>query len=162
MSTPAYPVSRGEPARPRVDARALWMGGLATAVVAALVGIVGVLIARGLLGIAVLAPRGRGVYGDASTTQLALSAAATALAATALAHVLLLAVPRPMVFFAWIVGLTTLAAVLLPFRGTASLDAKLATAIVYLVIGLAIGTLISGVASYAVRGRAATTTFDPY
>ena len=42
-----------------VDAGRLWMGGLVTAVVAALVAVVGVLIARGLFDVPVLAPTRR-------------------------------------------------------------------------------------------------------
>jgi hypothetical protein len=42
--------------RLRVDAARLWTGGLATALVAALVAVVGVLIARGLFDVSVLAP----------------------------------------------------------------------------------------------------------
>jgi hypothetical protein len=41
--------------RVRVDAARLWTGGLATALVAALVAVVGVLIARGLFDVPVLA-----------------------------------------------------------------------------------------------------------
>jgi hypothetical protein len=47
MSVPPYTEDPGGTrARPRVDAGRLWTGGLATAVVAALVAVVGVLIAR--------------------------------------------------------------------------------------------------------------------
>jgi len=42
-----------------VDASRLWTGGLATALVAALVAFVGVLICRGLLDVPVLAPPAR-------------------------------------------------------------------------------------------------------
>ncbi len=71
--------------------------------------------------------------------------AAAALVATGLAHVLLLSTPRPMAFFAWIVGLGTAVVVLFPFSTAAPLLDKVATALVDLVIGIAIGTLINGV-----------------
>src|SRR5207249_12211135 len=48
----------GRPSR-SVDAGRLWTGGVATALVAALVAVVGVLIARGLLEVPVLAPPAR-------------------------------------------------------------------------------------------------------
>ena len=44
--------------RPEVDATKLWAGGLATAVVAGLVALVGVLAFRWLFGIPILAPNG--------------------------------------------------------------------------------------------------------
>ena len=82
-----------------------------------------------------------------------LVAAAAALLATGLAHLLLVATPRPMLFFTWIVGLVTLLLVLFPFSTSAPLSQKIATAAVDLVIGVAIGSLINGVAARATRRR---------
>ncbi len=78
---------------PKLDAGRLWTGGLATAAVAALVAVVGVLIARGLFDVPVLAPTGEGTLGDASTARLAGLAALAALLATGLLHLLLLTTP---------------------------------------------------------------------
>src|SRR5262249_23015073 len=64
---------------------------------------------------------------------------------------LLLSTPRPLTFFAWIIGLATVLAVLVPFSTAAPLTAKAATAVVDLVLGIAIGSLISGVAARSVR-----------
>ena len=50
-----------------VNAGRLWAGGVATAVVAALVVVAGVFIARGILGIPVLAPAAAGSLGSATT-----------------------------------------------------------------------------------------------
>src|ERR671912_608110 len=83
-----------------LDAARLWTGGLATAVVAALVAVVGVLIARGLFDVPVLAPTGEGALGNANTAKLA---------------------------------------------------TQVATAAIYLVIGLAIGSLVTGAARSAIR-----------
>jgi hypothetical protein len=151
----AYGYDQGggtEPTR-AVDAGRLWTGGLATAVVAALVAIIGVLIARGLFDVPVLAPTGRGAFGDATTWQLAGLAAVAALLATGLLHLLLLSTPRPMRFFGWIMTLATVAAALAPFLTDADLDEKVATAAIYLAIGVAIGSLLSGVGRSAVRLR---------
>ncbi|MGO9082702.1 MAG: DUF6069 family protein [Streptosporangiaceae bacterium] len=150
-STPPY--GEDQRCRPRVDARQLWSGGVATAVVAGLIALVGVFVCRWLIKIPLLAPKADGAYGNVHTTDFVLAAAFAALVATALAHLLLLSTPRPMTFFGWIVALVTLAAVLFPFSTTAPLEAKAATAVVELVIGIAIGTLISGVAARAVRPR---------
>jgi Family of unknown function (DUF6069) len=134
-----------------VNAGRLWTGGLATAVVAALVAVVGVLFARGLFDVPVLAPTEEGTLGDASTARLAGLAALAALAATGLMHLLLLSTPRPWSFFAWMVSLLTLVAVLLPFTTDAGLDTKIATAVINLVTGLAIGSLVPAVARSATR-----------
>ena len=87
-----------------VNAGRLWAGGVATAIVAALAVLAGVLITRGVLGIPVLAPKAASDFGDLSTAVYAGLAAGCALLATALLHVLLLGTPRPFMFFAWITG----------------------------------------------------------
>jgi len=156
MQTPEpepMPSRRPAPRPPgsRVDAGQLWAGGVATAVVAALVAIVGILLCRWLFDIPILAPRHDGAWGDVSTGWYAVTAAAIALVATALTHLLALGTPRPGAFFGWIIGLATVIAVVFPFSTTAPLAQKVATAAVNLVIGFAIGSLLSGVAARATR-----------
>jgi hypothetical protein len=148
---PDEPRREGRSSRPQVDAGKLWPGGIATAVVAGLIALVGVLVCRWLFGIPLLAPKSEGANGDVHTTDLVLLAAAAALVATGLAHLLLLSTPRPLTFFGWIIGLATVLAVLVPFSTSAPLTAKVATAVVDLVLGVAIGSLISGVAARSVR-----------
>jgi hypothetical protein len=62
-----------------------------------------------------------------------------------------LSAARPLAFFSWIIGLATVLAVLYPFSTTAPLTAKLATAVVDLVLGVAIGSLLNGVAARSMR-----------
>jgi hypothetical protein len=140
-----------------VDSGRLWAGGLASAAVAALAGVVGFLIIRGLFGIPVLAPEGDGAWGDISTLMYALCAAFAALLATGLAHVLILFTPTPYLFFGWIMGLSIVAAMVAPFMSGAQMDAKVATATINLVVGVAIWCLVANVASTAVRRGAART-----
>jgi Family of unknown function (DUF6069) len=144
-----------------VDARALWSGGAATAVVAALIALVGILVCRWLFGIPVLAPRQDGAWGDASTAGYAIAAAAAALAATAVMHLLLVATPRPQLFFRWIIGLATVIAVAYPFGTAAPLSQKVATAVINLVLGAAIGSLVNGTAARIIRRRAITGGYQP-
>ena len=151
------PPERPPSDRPSVDAGRLWAGGIATAIVACLVGLVGVLIARWLLGIALLAPSREGAYGDVHTTGLLLGIAAASLVATLLMHLLLLSTPRPLAFFGWIIGLATVLAVVITFSTAAPLDAKVATAVVVVVLGIAIGSLLSGVGARSVRVRPRST-----
>jgi hypothetical protein len=123
----------------------------ATAVVAALIAVVGVVIARGLFDVPVLAPEREGALGDSTTVRLAILAAVAALAATGLMHLLLLSTPQPFRFFTWIISLLTLLAVLAPFMTDATLATQVATAAIGLVIGMAIGSLVSGAARSALR-----------
>lgn len=135
---------------PTVEAGKLWAGGTATAAVAALIAIAGILLGRGLFGIDVLAPKGQGVWGDASTGWYALGAACAALAATGLLHVLLLTTPRPMRFFGWVTVLATAVAMLAPFVTDADLGARLYTSGLGFVLGLAIGSLVAGAGKSAI------------
>jgi Family of unknown function (DUF6069) len=128
-----------------LDAGQLWSGGVATAVVAGLVALLGVLAFRWLFHVPILAPASAGAYGDANTTVLVIATAGVALLATALLHLLLLTTPRPMTFFGWIIGLATLVAVIFPFSTSAPLSQKFATATVNLFIGIAIGSLLAAV-----------------
>jgi hypothetical protein len=91
--------SADKPPRPTVNAGPLRAGGAATAIVAALIAIVGLLVGRGLFGVEVLAPKGSGVWGDADTGWYALGAATCSVAATGLIQLLLLYTPKPMRFF---------------------------------------------------------------
>jgi hypothetical protein len=148
-------------ARPGVDAGRLWAGGIATAVVAALAAIVGLMIARGIFHVTVLEPKSGGLWGNASTVTYAIVAALVALVATGLMHLLCLAVPAPATFFGWIMALVTAIAVVIPLTLTAALSAKVATAAINLVIGLIITLVINTMAASArtvhLRKRIVTT-----
>ncbi|MGH3195347.1 MAG: DUF6069 family protein [Streptosporangiaceae bacterium] len=135
----------------RVDGRTLWSGGVATAIVAGLIALVGILICRWLFKIPILSPRQDGAWGDASTAGYVFASAACALAATGLMHLLLLSTPRPRMFFGFIMALATVVAVVFPFSSTAPWSQKAATGGVNLVIGVAIWSLIYGVSMRATR-----------
>jgi uncharacterized protein DUF6069 len=137
--------------RQQLNAGRLWAGGVATAVVAALVVIAGVYIARSILGIAVLAPKAAGSLGSSTTAIYAAVAAAAALLATGLLHVLLLETPRPLSFFTWITALADLILVVAPFSQPATLPSKVFTAVINLVAGVAVISLLTGVARGAMQ-----------
>ena len=141
----------GPVAPQQLNAARLWAGGVATAVVAALVVIAGVYIARSILGIAVLAPKAAGSLGSSTTAVYAAVAAAGALLATGLLHVLLLETPRPLSFFAWITALADLILVVAPFSQPATLPSKVFTAVINLVAGVAVISLLTGVARGAMQ-----------
>lgn len=136
--------------RPKVDAGRLWAGGVVTAVIAALVAFVGLLIARGIFDIPVGAPDDASIAGDVSTVGMCSVAAGAAILATAVLHLMLLAMPRPETFFTVIVVLVTAAFALQPFTDD-GLETKtqVATLFVYMATGVSIGVSLANVARYA-------------
>ena len=160
MSYPVRPGDAGDD-RVRLDPARYWAGAGATALVAALIALVGILISRWTLGIPILAPSHEGAWGNAHTAEYVLAAVLITAVAAGLLYLLVLAAPQPRLFFGWIVGLATLAAVVYPFSTSAPLDQKVATAVVNLVLGLAIATLLSASAARAVRHRVLRTA-PPY
>ena len=136
-----------------VNVSRLWSGGLATAVVAALVILAGTLVVRGIFGIPVLAPEEAGYLGDAGTVGYALLAGLIALIATALMHMLLLSAPRALSFFGWIIGLATAIAAVTPFTQGAELSSQIFTGLINLVCGVAIASLLRGVGRSASISR---------
>ena len=153
MTYPASPDDAGSP-RVRPDSGRFWAGAVATAIVAALIALVGILICRWTLNIPILAPAGDGAWGDAHTGEYVLVAALVALVAAGLLYLLVLSTPNPGLFFRWIIGLVTLIAVVYPFSSGAPLEQKAATAIVNLVVGVAIGSLLLATAGRAIRRTA--------
>lgn len=140
------------PARGRgvvVLAGRLWAGGVATGCIAALVAAVGVLLCGSVLDVS-LVPTLVVSITDSLAWNYAITAFVLALAATGAAHLLSVTTPRPRVFFGWLVGLGTVAAVVMPFASEGSLSGKIATALINLAIGIAIGTLLTAVLSRTV------------
>lgn len=149
----------GRPAAtPQINAAKLWSGGVATAVVAALIGLVGVLVVRVLLQ-AVPGARGAADFDNGGAIFICSAAAVAALIATGLAHLLLLGTPRPLAYLGWIVGLLTAISVVWPFLSNRQILAAVALAVIHLIIGLAIGSLVTGAAA-ASRRPATRPTYD--
>jgi Family of unknown function (DUF6069) len=130
-----------------VDRPRLWAGGVATSVVAALAGFVGVLLTRDVLGVRLHAPPV--LLGPPSllAASWAFTAACAGMASTGILLALLMSTPRPRTFFTWIIVLLTATAVALPFAQDAPASSRFASALINIVIGIAIGTLLTGVAS---------------
>lgn len=129
-----------------------------TAVVVLLMMIIGVSIARGFFGVPVPVPSSADSLSDVAYVALGVLAA---LVATALMHLLIMVAPRPLLFFGWIVALCTVIAILAPFQNSvfgsfshiAMLNSKIATALINLCAGIAIGSLTTGVARGSVSYR---------
>lgn len=136
--------------RRTIDVSRLWTGGLLAGVIAAGVAVVGLLVVRGILDIPVLIQRD-GALVDASTWYYGAAAFLAAMVATALLHLLLLYAPQPYRFFGWIVGIGVAIAVLAPYATDAELGSKVATSVINLVIGLSIGSVVSGLGHSSAR-----------
>lgn len=144
----------------RPDAQRLWAAGAATAVVAALAALVGILIARTLAHVAILAPMGDGAWGDASTVVYVVLSAVCGLLATGLLHFLLATTPRASQFFGWIMGLLIVVSIVIPLGLVVNMDDKIATAALNLLIGLAITVPLVNV-SHMIRSQPVGTARDP-
>ncbi|MET0133374.1 MAG: DUF6069 family protein [Kibdelosporangium sp.] len=139
--------------RNELDPSRLWAGGVATAAVAALAAVAGVLIARGIFGVAILAPERDGLWGNANTSLYAMLAAAAALAATALRHLLSVTTPASSEFFAWTMVMVSLIAFVLPLTLGADIGSRVATATINLTLGVIITVLVNHAAASAWRIR---------
>lgn len=135
--------------RPGIAAGRLWAGGFAAAVVVACLAVVGLLIAHGLFGVAVVALKSDGRWSDVDTPTYAIIAAVAALVATGLMHLLSLATLTPGRLFGWIMVLLTVAAVVLPLTLTVETSTKIATALINLILILAITMIVSNMSASA-------------
>jgi len=137
---------------PIIDARRLWAGAGATAVVAGLVGLVAMMVVD--VGFDVTPVQPVWLIGDGSHwslyTRFAFTGVVAALLAAGLLHLLLLAAPKPLVFFGWIVTLVTIAAGVAPFGIDANLSQQIATAAIAASLGIVIGTALTAVAGRTV------------
>jgi len=135
--------------RPSVAAGPYWAGVVATAIVALLVGVVGVLIFESILDIDLVTqdPLDTG----STTAAYIVGGVAAALVAGLLLYALVLSTPRPRAFFGWIMGLGTLAVALLPLAWTDDVTSALCSGLVNLLIGIAIWSLLAGVLTRTVR-----------
>jgi hypothetical protein len=127
----------------------LWAGGVATGCIAALVAAVGVLLCSSVLNVTLVPTLVLSIT-DSLAWNYAMTAFVLALVATGAAHLLSLTTPRPRVFFGWLVGLGTAAAMVMPFASEGSLAGKISTALINLAVGIAIGTLLTAVLSRTV------------
>lgn len=136
-----------------IDAGRYWAGVVATAVVGALIGAVGVLVVEQIIDIQLVT---QSVFSDSHTAEYTLGGAVAGLVAGVLLYLLAIAAPRPTAFFGWIMALATVVAALLPFTWTHTTERAVATGLLNLVMGIAIWSLLSGVLAWT--GRLQTTT----
>jgi hypothetical protein len=132
--------------RPSLNSALYWSGVAATAVVAAVTAIVGVIIAEGILDRELVPPLLNVLALDGHAARYACSAAVAAVSAGALMHLLVWSAPHPDAFFTWIAALVTLACALLPLTLTDNVGDALITGVLNAAIGISITTLVPAVA----------------
>ena len=137
-------------ARLTVEAGRLWGGGLAAALVAALVALAGVLVLQGVLDIRLSRPLLLLNTAGSFAADYAVTGFALALVATGLAHALVVMTPRPRLFFNWIVGVATVCGAAVPFALDTETASQVATATLNVILGVCIGSLIGAVLSRTV------------
>ncbi|PVZ09629.1 hypothetical protein [Actinomycetospora cinnamomea] len=147
----SYPQRSWDDGDVEVLGKRLWAGGIATAVVAAGIAIVGVLIISNVFDLGIQTAERSGALVDNAMTIIPVAAAIAALAGTALLHLLLLTTPRPATFFSALVVLALVVLLLQVFLARGSVIDHIATAVLYAAIGLAIISMLSGVSRTAVR-----------
>ena len=147
----SYPQRSWNDGDVEVLGRRLWAGGVATAVVAAGIAIVGVLIISNVFDLGIQTAQRSGALVDNALTIIPVCAVIAALAGTALLHLLLLTTPRPATFFSAIVLLVLVVLLLQVFLADGGVIDHIATGVLYAAIGLAIISMLSGVSRTAVR-----------
>jgi Family of unknown function (DUF6069) len=127
--------------RPVIDQTRFWVGALLTALMAALGGIIALVVAKGIVHVPVLFVGGSGLV-PVHAAVYGLATALIALAAAGLYNGMLHVAPRPTVYYCWLIGLLTLLAGLLPFTTTAVLSSQIALAAMNVLVGLIILVMV--------------------
>jgi hypothetical protein len=133
---------------PRLDQVRYWVGATITAVLAALVSLIALVVAKGIVHVPM-------VIGSSSINAAVygVSAAGIALLAAALYDAMLHVAPRPLTYYSWLGGFVTVLATLLPFTSTAGLHSQIALAATNFAVGAVITLLVPIAASNARRSR---------
>jgi hypothetical protein len=130
------------PTQPGLVVSRYWSGAAVTVLVSALLGLACSVIFEEVFGLTLVAPDPLGVGHHVSWV---FTGAVYALVAAVVLQLLVLAAPRARMFFGWLVALTTVILVALPFTGGADpLDATM-TGLVWIVLGIAVFSMLSGV-----------------
>lgn len=126
-----------------LDRARYWSGAAVTVVVCAVLGLAASVVFDsafdvGLLGPSLLVP-------DAPGLAWSLTAALFALLAAVVLQLLVRVVPQPRMFFGWLVALVTVILAALAFTGSGDAASAVVTALVWIVIGVAVSAMLNGV-----------------
>ncbi|WP_402468875.1 hypothetical protein [Isoptericola aurantiacus] len=140
---PAWEAAGAPPSqRAQLDVGRYWAGAAATVLVCALLGFAASVIFDEVFDIGLYAPDALGTGDDVSWAG---AGALFALIAAVVLQLLVVVAPRARMFFGWLVALTTVILAVLPFTGDPDPLAGTMTALVWLVLGIAVYSMLSGV-----------------
>ena len=129
-----------------------WAGAFATMLVAALIGLAADFILEEVLNLEIQAQAD--LFGTGSDLMAWVVAGALfAFVAAIVLYLLVMSTPRPRSFFGWVVGLATVILAAVPFAGDFELVPAILAAIVWIVIGCAVWSLLTGTLSRTVVRR---------
>ena len=137
----------------RIQWSTFWSGALATAAVAALLAAVGELVSETFMDVELLPKDGNRLLGLSENVSNPAAAALLALLSAGILSLLLLGVPRPLTFFGWIMSLVGVIVAVAPFSSAGETSTQVATAVVALVVVVAIWSLLRGSARRAAFPR---------
>lgn len=131
-----------------------WSGAVATVLVAALYGLAAVFVIQDVLNLELQSPPD--LFGSGSDhAGWAYACALFALLAAIVLNLLVVSTPRPRTFFGWVVALATIILATLPFAGSPEPLPAILTAIVWIILGCAVWSLLTGVLARTVVQRTA-------
>jgi hypothetical protein len=147
------PVTSGtEDPRLGLEVGRFWAGALATMVVAALIGLAADFILEEVLNLEVQAQADLFATGS-DVLAWVVAGALFALVAAVVLYLLVMSTPRPRSFFGWVVALATVILAMVPFAGQFEIVPAILAAIVWVVIGCAVWSLLTGTLSRTVVRR---------
>ncbi|WP_129789090.1 DUF6069 family protein [Promicromonospora panici] len=129
-----------------------WAGALATMLVAALIGLAAEFILEEVLNLEIQAQADLFATGS-DLMAWVVAGALFALVASIVLYLLVMSTPRPRSFFGWVVGLATVILAAVPFAGDFELVPAILAAVVWIVIGSAVYSLLTGTLSRTVVRR---------
>ena len=149
----AQPVTTGtENPRLGLEVGRYWAGALATMLVAALIGLAASFILEEVLNLEIQ-PQADLLSTGSDLMAWVVAGALFALLAAIVLYLLVLSTPRPRAFFGWVVALATVILAMVPFAGQADLVPAVLAAIVWVIIGSAVYSLLTGTLSRTVVQR---------
>ncbi|MEL7974259.1 hypothetical protein AAG589_00210 [Isoptericola sp. F-RaC21] len=126
-----------------LDRRRYWSGAAVTVVVCAVLGLAASVVFDSAFDVGLLGPSR--LVPDAPGLAWALTGALFALLAAVVLQLLVRVVPRPRMFFGWLVALVTVILAALAFTGTGDAASAVVTALVWVVVGVAVSAMLTGV-----------------
>jgi len=142
---PAAPaIAATEDPRLGLEVGRFWAGALATVVVCALIGLVAAFLLTDVFDLELQPPPD--FFGSGSNLVIwTVVGALFALIASIVLHLLVMSTPRPRTFFGWVVALGTVILAAAPFAGDFEVVPATLSALVWIIIGVATWSLLTGV-----------------